>query len=80
MLEAAFAGLRPGQVCPVPVVSDRGIHVVVLDRIFSGPVLPFAAVQGRIATLLRGESRLAAARRHLARLSARYLSMVAVAS
>jgi peptidyl-prolyl cis-trans isomerase C len=79
-LESAFAGLRPGQVCPVPVATERGIHVVVLDRIFSGPLLPFAAVHGRIATLLRGELRLAAARRHLARLAARHLSMAAVAS
>jgi peptidyl-prolyl cis-trans isomerase C len=71
-LDTALFGLRPGQIYPAPVASGQGIHVVMLDRILPGEVAPFAAVQGRISVALRGELRIAAARRHLARLAERY--------
>jgi peptidyl-prolyl cis-trans isomerase C len=71
-LDIALFGLRPGQIYPAPVVTAQGIHVVVLDRILPGEIVPFAVVHDRISTALRSELRTAAARRHLARLAERY--------
>ncbi len=71
-LDSALFGLRPGQIFPAPIVTARGIHVVALDRILPGEVVPFAAVHDRISAALRSELRNAAARRHLARLAERY--------
>jgi peptidyl-prolyl cis-trans isomerase C len=71
-LDAMFFALRPGEICPVPVVSAEGVHVLILDRILPGDVMPFAAVHGRISFLLRQEMRHAAATRHIARLVGRY--------
>jgi len=65
-------GLRPGQIYPAPVVTTLGMHVVALDHILPGEVVPFAAVHDRISATLRSELRMAAARRHLARLAERY--------
>ena len=76
-LDIALFGLRPGQIYPAPVVTDQGIHVLVLDRILPGEVLPFAVAHGRICATLRSELRIAAARRHLARLAARYAAVAA---
>jgi peptidyl-prolyl cis-trans isomerase C len=70
-LDIALSRLRPGQIHPTPVATDRGIHVLVLDRIVPGEVLPFATVHGRICATLRSELRTSAARRHLARLAQR---------
>jgi peptidyl-prolyl cis-trans isomerase C len=71
-LDIALFGLRPGQIYPAPVVTAQGIHVVMLDRILPGEVVPFAALHDRISATLRSELRTAAARRHLARLAERY--------
>jgi peptidyl-prolyl cis-trans isomerase C len=71
-LDVALFGLRPGQIFPAPIATERGIHVVMLDRILPGPDMPFAAVHGRISATLRAAQRVAAARRHLARLAHRY--------
>jgi len=71
-LDIALFGLKPGQIYPAPVETEQGIHVVMLDRILPGEVQPFAAVQGRISATLRSELRIAAARRHLARLAERF--------
>lgn len=71
-LDIALFGLRPGQIYPAPVATERGIHVIMLDRILPGEVMPFAVVHGRIASALRSELRIAAARRHLARLAERF--------
>jgi peptidyl-prolyl cis-trans isomerase C len=71
-LDAALFGIRPGQIFPAPIATEQGIHVVLLDRILPGEVMPFPVVHGRICAMLRGELRLAAARRHLARLADRY--------
>lgn len=67
-LDAMFFALRPGEICPVPIVSPQGVHVLLLDRILPGDLAPFAAVHGRISFLLRQQLRHAAATRHLARL------------
>jgi peptidyl-prolyl cis-trans isomerase C len=71
-LDIALFGLRPGQIYPAPVATEHGIHVLVLDRILGGEIASFAAVHGRISVALRSELRMAAARRHLARLEQRY--------
>jgi hypothetical protein len=71
-LEVALFGLRPGQIYPAPVATEKGIHVMMLDRILPGEIMPFAVVHGRICAALRSELRTSAARRHLARLAARY--------
>jgi peptidyl-prolyl cis-trans isomerase C len=77
-LDAAFFGLKPGEIYPTPVATERGIHVMMLDRILPGEITAFAAVQGRISAELRSEMRTAAARRHLARLAERYKVAAAV--
>ncbi|HVY99659.1 MAG TPA: peptidylprolyl isomerase [Dongiaceae bacterium] len=71
-LDAMFFTLRPGEICPVPIATEQGVHVVMLDRILPGEAAPFAAMHGRVSFLLRQEMRLAAATRHLARLAERY--------
>jgi peptidyl-prolyl cis-trans isomerase C len=71
-LDAMFFALKPGEICPVPILTELGVHVIILDRILDGDVMPFAAVHGRISFLLRQEMRHAAAARHLARLAARH--------
>jgi hypothetical protein len=76
-LDIALFGLKPGQIYPAPIVTEQGIHVVVLDRILPGDVVPFTFVHGRISGALRSGLRTAAARRHLARLAARYKSAAA---
>lgn len=55
-LETFFYNLMPGTLCPVPVPSPYGYHVLRLDRREFGRPLPFEAVQGTIATHLRQAS------------------------
>jgi peptidyl-prolyl cis-trans isomerase C len=71
-LDIALFGIRPGQIFPAPIATGQGIHIVMLDRILPGDVMPFSVVQGRISAALRAALRSAAARRHLARLAERY--------
>jgi len=73
-IETVMSALRPGQICPVPVATDSGIHVVLLDQILAGQVPSFALLRDRISTTLRQEWRSQAAARHLSRLAARYLA------
>ena len=77
-LETALFALRPGQIYPMPVATELGLHVIMLDRIIPGELPPFSAVQRRIGAILRQEARKAAAARHLARLAQRYRAMVAL--
>jgi peptidyl-prolyl cis-trans isomerase C len=51
--ETFLHNLEPGQVCPVPVKTRFGYHVLRLDRRIDGRQLPFEAVQERIASYLR---------------------------
>ena len=76
-LDIAVFGLRPGQIYPAPIMTDEGVHVVLLDSILPGAVVPFAAVHARISFVLRSELQTAAARRHLARLADRYRAQAA---
>ena len=50
--ETFLFNLEPGQLCPVPVKSRYGVHVLRLDRRIDGRTLPFAPVQDRIADYL----------------------------
>ncbi len=50
--EAALANMQPGEICPKPVESRYGFHVVRLDAKSVGDVLPLSAVQSQIAETL----------------------------
>jgi peptidyl-prolyl cis-trans isomerase C len=54
--ETFLAALEPGQLCPVPVQTRYGVHVLRLDRRAEGRELPFEAVRGRIAGFLQEAS------------------------
>lgn len=54
--ETFLVALEEGQICPVPVRSRYGAHVLRLDRRLEGRLLPFEAVQARIAGYLRAAS------------------------
>jgi len=51
-LESFLDTLEPGQLCPVPVESAYGVHVLRLDAREPGRQLPFEAVRQRIADYL----------------------------
>ena len=51
--ETFLFNLEPGQICPVPVKTRFGYHVLRLDRRIEGHELPFEAVRDRIAAYLR---------------------------
>jgi peptidyl-prolyl cis-trans isomerase C len=51
--ETFLFSLEPGQICPVPVKTRFGCHVLRLDRRIDGRQLPFEAVRDRIAEYLR---------------------------
>jgi peptidyl-prolyl cis-trans isomerase C len=50
--EAAMVALEPGQLCPEPVQTLYGVHVLRLDRKVAGLVPPFEAIQPQIAAWL----------------------------
>ncbi|SDF76139.1 peptidyl-prolyl cis-trans isomerase C [Limimonas halophila] len=54
--ESFLDALEPGQLCPAPVPTRYGIHVVRLDDRRSGEDLAFEAVRERIAHYLRSQS------------------------
>jgi peptidyl-prolyl cis-trans isomerase C len=51
--ETFLFNLEPGQICPVPVKTRFGYHVLRLDRRIEGRQLPFEVVSGKIADYLR---------------------------
>ena len=51
--ETFLCNVEPGQICPVPVKTRFGYHVLRLDRRIEGRQLPFEAVRDRIADYLR---------------------------
>jgi len=51
--ETFLLNLEEGQLCPVPVRSRYGVHVLRLDRRIDGRQLPFEAVRDRIADYLQ---------------------------
>lgn len=50
--DAALLALGPGQICPSPVQTRYGVHVLRLERKVAGQLLPFDAVRDRIAAYL----------------------------
>ena len=51
-LTTFLAALDEGQLCPVPVCTRHGAHVLRLDRRAGAADLPYEAVRGRIASYL----------------------------
>ncbi len=54
--EAALFRLQPGEICPEPVRTPYGVHVLRLDHRADGAVVPFEHVRERIATWLEEKS------------------------
>lgn len=54
--ETFLVAIEAGQLCPVPVRTRYGVHVLRLDRKIEGQLLPFDAVRHRIATYLEEAS------------------------
>lgn len=50
--ESALLSLQPGQICPSPVQTRYGVHVLRLQRKVAGQLLPFEVVGERIAAYL----------------------------
>jgi len=50
--EAALRHLRDGQITPEPVLTRHGYHIIRLDALAPGQVLPFEAVRPKIADAL----------------------------
>jgi peptidyl-prolyl cis-trans isomerase C len=50
--ETFLVAMEPGQICPTPVRTRYGVHVLRLDRRVEGVTLPFEAVHDRIAAYL----------------------------
>jgi len=50
--ETMLMGLEPGQLCPVPVKTRYGVHIIYLHRHVPGQTLPFEMVRERIADYL----------------------------
>lgn len=68
-VEAALAGLRPGETSREPVKSRFGWHVLRLDRRIEGRKLPFERVEPSIRLNLEGRAWTAAAARYVAGLA-----------
>lgn len=54
--ETFLFNLEEGQLCPVPVRSRYGLHVLKLERKLVGALLPFEAVSERVAAYLEAAS------------------------
>jgi len=54
--ESMLGQLVEGQLCPVPVPTRFGFHVIQLDRVVAGQQLPFEVVRERIAVYLEASS------------------------
>ena len=68
--ETFLAAIEEGQLCPVPVETRFGYHVVRLLRRWPGHPLPFEAVQERVAAMLSDHAWRMAVRQYLMRLAA----------
>jgi peptidyl-prolyl cis-trans isomerase C len=64
--ERALVAVAPGTLCPAPVATHQGFHIIRLDRRIDGSDLPYEAVAGRVAELLAERAR--------GRVIARYLA------
>lgn len=69
-IQAAVEALEPGHTMPEPVRSRFGWHVLRLHRRIEGQVLPFEAVQAKVAEMLAARSWTVASTRYVAGLAA----------
>lgn len=69
--EAALATMTVGTVCPNPVESRYGFHIVVLDRRIEGRQLSYEVVRQRIADWLEEKVRRTAIRQYIAMIAGR---------
>lgn len=70
-LETYIMSLSEGELCPVPVESRYGVHVIALARKAAGQTLPFEAVRDRIAEYLASASHRTAVRHYPMQLAGR---------
>jgi peptidyl-prolyl cis-trans isomerase C len=63
--ETYFFSLGEGELCPLPVESRYGVHVIFLERKMLGQELPFERVHSRIAEYLSAMSWQTAVRQYL---------------
>ncbi|MBL28242.1 MAG: peptidylprolyl isomerase [Rhodospirillaceae bacterium] len=54
--ETFLISLEEGQLCPVPVPTPYGVHIIRLERKVEGRTLPFEAVHKRIADYMQEAS------------------------
>lgn len=69
--EAALRGLSEGEITRAPVLSRHGWHIIRLNAVAPGRVLPFDAARGRIADALEKAAWAGASRGFVAALAAR---------
>jgi peptidyl-prolyl cis-trans isomerase C len=69
--EAALEGMEENRLCPHPVETPFGCHIVFLDRMIPGEQLPFEAAKERIAGWLEAASWSRAVSQYIAILAAR---------
>ncbi|MDR3435113.1 peptidylprolyl isomerase [Telmatospirillum sp.] len=55
-IETFVVALQEGQICPVPIATRYGYHVLRVDRFVAGSVLPFEAAAPRVERLLASQS------------------------
>jgi peptidyl-prolyl cis-trans isomerase C len=67
--ERALVALAPGCMCPEPVATRYGFHIIRLDRRHEGRELPFDLVRDRIADYLRDSVERRATAQYIARLA-----------
>jgi peptidyl-prolyl cis-trans isomerase C len=66
--DKALTLLKPGQICAEPVATRYGFHLIRLDRMREGRVLPYELIADRIADYLRESVRRRADAQYIARL------------
>ena len=71
-IETFVFALEEGQICPVPIMTRYGAHVLRLDRRAVGQELPFEAVSDRIVRQLSTQSWQRAVSQYLHILAGRY--------
>jgi peptidyl-prolyl cis-trans isomerase C len=63
--ETFLFSLKPGELCPVPIESRYGVHIIRLDRKLPGEAADFLELHEEIAAYLRLKSRHMALRQYL---------------
>lgn len=69
--EAAFLGMKAGEISDAPVETDYGVHIIRLTRRIDGRVMPLDAVHTQIANYLGDAVERTATSQYIARLAAR---------